>query len=105
VEKCRALYRPFIEWSEPGILHDLKRFHNVEKPKVALLLAIASGVAQAGGMTMTRDVRRRRDLLIGWINSNYDRFRGIIEEITIAGDEGPTLTEQVQALALGEVRD
>jgi hypothetical protein len=100
IDRLRDEYRPFIEWSDQGILHDLKRMHRVERPSLPLLLALAVPVAEAAGLKITRDIRDRRDLLIGWINRNYDRFRGIIEMIRIFDKTGSTVEEQVQSMRI-----
>jgi hypothetical protein len=100
-EDIRALrrdYEHFINWRDRGILHDLEKFHNLRDPTKKLLLGIALGVAWERQLPFGRHERRRKDLLIGWINANYDHFKDIIDTLVLGDTVGP-LSGPVDELA------
>jgi hypothetical protein len=88
IARKKDKYRPFIEWAEEGILVDLKKFHDIPAPSHRLLLALALEVARSAEVNIDRDVRRRKYMLVGWINSHYDLFRGLVERFVITNPKG-----------------
>jgi hypothetical protein len=71
VTRLTAYYRPWIDWTDQGILHDLKVIHDVDDPAKGLLLNIAVSVADQHQIRLGRQEKRRKDLLIGWLNEHH----------------------------------
>jgi hypothetical protein len=88
VRELTQHYKQWMNWKDQGILHDLRVKHHRDNPSRLLLLSIAMGVAQQQNLPLGRQEKRRRELLIGWINKHYDHFRGIIDELVLADTTG-----------------
>jgi hypothetical protein len=90
-EKLKALKEelaPYIAWKDKGILKELGDLHEVLAPSKAVLLGIATVVSSEHDIELPRHVRRNRDLLIGWLNRNFDSYRNEIHECALFGQSG-----------------
>jgi hypothetical protein len=85
--QCPRLQPPAPR-NDAGILYDLERIHGRVKPTHKLLLSIALGVSAVNGLTLDRQIRRNKTLLINWIEANYDYFRNIIGFLVLADEDG-----------------
>jgi hypothetical protein len=98
IAELKEHYGQWMGWKDQGILHDLREKHHRDNPSRLLLLSIAMGVAQQDGLKLGRQEKRRRDLLIGWINKHYAHFRDIIHQLVL-GDSTGELSGAVSELA------
>jgi hypothetical protein len=89
VSRLREYYQPWCNWTDRGILHDLKEIHHRPNPTRLLLLSIALGVSHELGIPIGRQEKRRRDLIVGWLNEHYSHVEGIIPELVLCDSRGP----------------
>jgi hypothetical protein len=81
-------YDGFMDWRDRGIVYDLAQMHNVTNPALSLLLPIATAMSARIGVALGRQEKRRRDLLIGWINKHYDQICGYIPRLVFRDETG-----------------
>jgi hypothetical protein len=60
--------------TDQGILHDLKVKHDIEDPSNKLLLSIAMTVAEEHHIALGRQEKRRKELLLGWLNEHFNFY-------------------------------
>jgi hypothetical protein len=70
------------------ILPALKQIHNIDKPSHAQLLAIARAVSARFGIVLDHEAKRRKSILIGWLNKNFEAFRETIPKIVLEDSRG-----------------
>jgi hypothetical protein len=88
-------YRECATWTDRGILVDLVRCHQIERPSLSLLQAIAQCLAHllsGDGVVLGEAERRSKLLLVGWFNLHYYRIGPIIPRVVIAEPDGTTRT-------------
>jgi hypothetical protein len=88
VSQRRAKYQSSTSRTDGGILADLKEHFGIENPPLPLLFQIGMNLSKACNVKFPRDERRRRELLIGWLNHNYDTFKACIPKMVIRDEEG-----------------
>jgi hypothetical protein len=76
-------YAGLMDLKDRGILYDLRRIHNLPDPTRNLLLGIATFVSRERKITLPRQEKRRRELLIGWLNLHYDKFKDLIPTLIL----------------------
>jgi hypothetical protein len=81
-------YQPYLKWEGKGILHDLSVLHKRNNPSRLLLLSIALGISHAKNLALGRQEKRRRNLLIGWLNENYEHVHSVINELVLGDTSG-----------------
>jgi hypothetical protein len=88
VMQKRQEYDGFIDWTDRGIVHDLARLHDIHKPALSLLLPIATAMSARIGVPLGRQEKRRKDLLVGWINKHYDQICGFVPQLVFRDQTG-----------------
>lgn len=83
-------YRDYMDWKDKGILHDLKEIFHIENPTLQLLVTIAVVLQNMckDHVMLGRQEKRRREILIGWFNKNYDMFKPYIPLLVIQDEMG-----------------
>lgn len=84
-------YREYMDWKDRGILHDLRENFDIESPTLGLLLTIAvalQSICKEHGISLGRQEKRRREILIGWFNKHYDIFKPVIPKLVIEDESG-----------------
>jgi hypothetical protein len=85
----REYYDAWIRWEGRGVCHDLRVIYNIPNPTRELLRSIALGLSYETGIGIGRHEKRLKELMIGWINSHYEHFQGIIPELVLGDSTGP----------------
>jgi hypothetical protein len=89
VERKKIQYKDYMEWKDRGILKDLKDYHGIDNPTRELLVTIAMLMGNECGIRPDRQDKRRRDLMIGWLNLHYEQIRAIVPNIVLRDTKGP----------------
>jgi hypothetical protein len=84
----RLEYRDFADLRDHGIVHDLAVHYGIANPTLPLLLTIAKAMSKLAGIEIGRQEKRRRDLLIGWFNKNYDKIQAHVPHMVIKNEDG-----------------
>jgi hypothetical protein len=84
----RLEYQDFTDLRDRGIVHDLEVHFSIANPTLPLLLTIAKTMSSLTGIQIGRQEKRRRDLLIGWFNKNYNTIKTYIPQMVIKDESG-----------------
>jgi hypothetical protein len=84
----RQEYQDFMDWKDRGILFDLEEGFEIVNPTLSLLLPIALNMSTLINVPLGRQEKRRRDLLIGWLNKNYEQIQKYIPRMVIKNERG-----------------
>jgi alpha-L-fucosidase len=88
IEAKRREYAPFSDWSNKGILKDLKELFGMENPTLQHLLPIAQTMSHKIKEQLDRQDKRRREFVIGWLNKHYDQIRCYLPRMILRDDQG-----------------
>jgi hypothetical protein len=88
IEQKRQEYQDFMDWKDRGILFDLEKRFQIVNPTLSLLLPIALNMSTLIDVQLGRQEKRRRDLLIGWLNKNYGQIQKYIPRMVIKNERG-----------------
>jgi hypothetical protein len=88
IEEKRIEYHDYMEWKDQGIVHDLETQYQIFNPTIHLLLPIALLMADVLDVPIGRQEKRRKDLLIGWLNKNYVRIQPYLPRMVIIDERG-----------------
>jgi hypothetical protein len=88
INQKRVEYREYIEWKDRGIVHDLEQHFQVANPTLSLLLPIALSMSSLIRIPIGRQEKRRKELLIGWLNKNYAAIQKYIPRMVIRDEKG-----------------
>jgi hypothetical protein len=83
IEQKRQEYSEFMSWRDRGIIFELEGRCQVANPTLSLLLSIALSMSSLIGVPIGRQEKRRRDLLVGWLNMHYDEIKKYIPRMVI----------------------
>jgi hypothetical protein len=89
-EKVDAQRRTFQSSAstERDILRLLREYHSITNPSHRVLKMIAQTMASSVGLKIGREPSRRKELLIGWMNQNYDDFAPLIDKLVFTDESG-----------------
>jgi hypothetical protein len=90
IEEKKKESREFSDWRDKGILADFQQLYQIDNPRLHTLLPIAMTMASIIGVSLGRQEKRRRGILIGWFNKNYELIRPLIPMIVFQDDKGNT---------------
>jgi hypothetical protein len=89
VQQKKEEYGEFMTWGpERGILKDLADMFQIENPPLKFLVPIAQCVSRLIDVELDRQDKRRRELLIGWFNKNYERIQPLLGGLILLDDTG-----------------
>jgi hypothetical protein len=74
--------------TDRGILYDMDRIHGRSKPSRDLLLRVALVVARVSDLTLGRQEKRLRELLVGWLNEHYEYVEPLIGSMILRDSTG-----------------
>jgi hypothetical protein len=97
IDQKRVEYREYIEWKDRGIVHDLEQHFQVANPTLSLLLPIALSMSSLIKIPIGRQEKRRKELLIGWLNKNYAAIQKYIPRMVIRDERGDVKGPNVDA--------
>jgi hypothetical protein len=88
VMQKRREYDGFLDWTDRGIVDDLARMYNICNLALSLLLPIVTNMSARIGVPLGCQEKRRRDLLLAWINKHYDQIRGFVPRLVFRNKAG-----------------
>jgi hypothetical protein len=83
IKQLTRLYGDKCSWRDKGILKDLEQHFGITKPTLILLRDLAIGMGKLIGIEPGRQVRRCKNLAIGWMNEHYDLIAPHIVNVLI----------------------
>lgn len=83
VAEKTAMYGSLREWKDKGIIHEFKETFGVENPTKDDLLALAQIVSKHTSIVLDRQDKRRKNILIGWFNSNWEQIRPLLSRVVV----------------------
>jgi hypothetical protein len=88
VRQREIKYGEFMRQQDTGILQYLEVNHGISNPTRRLLKMIARVMSHMLGIELDREDKRRKNLLIGWLNFNFELIRPHIAGVVICDGDG-----------------
>ena len=88
IEKKKQEYAEYMDWTDRGILVDLKEMFDMEKPTKDDLKALARIVGEHLNIEVDRQDKRRKEFMVGWFNKNYELIRPVLSQMVLIGKNG-----------------
>jgi hypothetical protein len=89
VRQKKEAYDGYMNWGiDKGVLKDLAEIFHVQNPPLKFLLPIAQCMAVMMNIELDRQDKRRREVLIGWFNKNYDSIGPVMRNMVLIDTHG-----------------
>jgi hypothetical protein len=86
-EMKKREYEGYMDWWDRGILYDLREIFGIPDPSFEVLLPIGLALARCIKMDLGRQEKRRKPLIIDWINKNYSRVEKYVRRMVICKEQ------------------
>jgi hypothetical protein len=96
----RNEYAAFMNWTDRGILKDLKELFEIDDPPLPLLLTIARVLSEIIKIPLDRQDKRRREFLVGWFNKHYDHIRPHVSGLVLYHENGELKGKEAQRVTI-----
>jgi hypothetical protein len=98
IRQKKEAYGEFMKWgSRRGVLKDLSEIFHVENPPLKFLVPIAQCLSAILNVELDRQDKRRRELLVGWFNKNYERIAPVMPHMILIDGDGRAIGPRAEA--------